>query len=84
MHGRSTVEPFMASMKDTLPVDTSSAPTLHTPEIKAEGHQPGLETTCRLVSMHCEQRELFCFNIVSCFAAMCRGYGKALLFLQAI
>lgn len=32
MQGSRTVEPFIASIEDTLPVDTSRAPTLHTPE----------------------------------------------------
>ena len=31
MQGSRTVEPFIASIEDTFPVDTSSPPTLHTP-----------------------------------------------------
>lgn len=32
MQGSRTVEPFIASSKDTLPVETSSPPTLHAPK----------------------------------------------------
>lgn len=37
MQGSRTVEPFIASIVDTLPVETSSPPTLHTPEPREKG-----------------------------------------------
>ena len=38
VQGSRTVEPFSASIEDTLPVDTSSPPTLHTPETGESRH----------------------------------------------
>lgn len=38
MQGSRTVDPFMASTEDTLPVETSSPPTLHTPEPGKKGN----------------------------------------------
>lgn len=37
MQGNKTVEPFIASIEDTLPVETSSPPTVHTPKPREKG-----------------------------------------------
>lgn len=39
MQGSRTVEPFIASILDTLPVETSSPPTPHTPEPREKGER---------------------------------------------